>query len=150
FGSVPNRGAMFWRLVDRRLGREVLLGVLRAAVQAANSDQNGLTLSSVREALVARGGDTLKALLDQQLDQVIDTDLMIGVPQQRGAEWVSALRNFGSIDVNVTVAATTDRGEQVLAQATIPAKSLGEAVFKTPAKIVRVEVDPDKLYPQLD
>jgi tetratricopeptide (TPR) repeat protein len=48
------------------------------------------------------------------------------------------------------VAATTDRGEQVLAEATVPAKNFGEAVFKTPAKIVRVEVDPDKLYPQLD
>ena len=32
----------------------------------------------------------------------------------------------------------------------MPAKNFGEAVFKTPAKIVRVEVDPDKLYPQLD
>jgi len=148
FNSVPNRGAMFWRLVERRLGRDVLLEVLRSAVQGAKA--NGLTLAAVREALVARGGEALKAILDQQLDVVIDTDLMIGVPQQRGAEWVSALRNFGSIDVNVTVAATTDRGEQVLAQATIPAKNFGQAVFKTSAKVVRVEVDPEKLYPQLD
>src|SRR5512132_282184 len=75
---------------------------------------------------------------------------MLGLPQQRGAEWVSVLRNLGSIDVTVTVAATTDRGEQVLAEATVPAKNFGSAVFKTPAKIVRVEVDPDKLYAQLD
>ena len=150
FASVPNRGAMFWRLVERRLGRDVLMGVLRAAVEAGKSDKNGLTLSGVREALVARGGESLKAVLDQQLDQLVDTDLMVGLPQQRGADWVSALRNVGSIDVTVTVAATTDRGEQVLAEATVPAKNFGEAVFKTPAKIVRVEVDPDKLYPQLD
>jgi Tfp pilus assembly protein PilF len=148
FNSVPNRGAMFWRLMERRLGREVLMGVLRAALESGKS--NGLTLSGVREALVARGGNTLKALLDQQLDQIIDTDLMVGLAQQRGADWVSALRNFGSIDVTVTVAATTERGEQVLAETTVPAKNFGEAVFKTPAKIVRVEVDPDKLYPQLD
>jgi Tfp pilus assembly protein PilF len=32
----------------------------------------------------------------------------------------------------------------------VPAKNFGEAVFKTSSKIVRVEVDPDKLYPQLD
>jgi hypothetical protein len=150
FASVPNRGAMFWRLVDRRLGREVLMGVLRAALQAGKSDASGLTLTALREALVARGGEGLKALIDQQLDQVVDTDLMIGVPQQRGAEWVSALRNLGSIDVTVTVVGTTERGEQVLAEATVPAKNFGEAVFKTPAKIVRAEVDPDKLYPQLD
>jgi hypothetical protein len=147
FASVPNRGAMFWRLIDRRLGREVLFGVLRTALQEG---KNGLTLPSVREALVARGGESLKALLDQQLDQVVDTDLLIGLPTQRGADWVSALRNLGSIDVTVPVVATTDRGEQVRAEATVPAKNFGEAVFKTTSKIVRVEVDPDKLYPQLD
>jgi hypothetical protein len=150
FGSVPNRGAMFWRLVDKRIGRDALFGVLRAALDAGRKDQGGTTLAAVREALVARGGETLKALLDQQLDQVIDTDLMVGLPTQRGADWVSALRNMGSIDVTVAVAATTDRGERVLAEATVPAKNFGEAVFKTTAKIVRVEVDPDKLYPQLD
>lgn len=147
FASVPNRGAMFWRLIERRLGREVFLGVLKGALQAG---KDGLTLPSVREALVARGGENLKALLDQQLDQVVDTDLLIGLPTQRGAEWVSALRNLGSIDVTVPVVATTDRGEQVRAEATVPAKNFGEAVFKTTSKIVRVEVDPEKLYPQLD
>lgn len=147
FASVPNRGAMFWRLVERRLGREVFYGVLKSALQEG---KNGLTLPSVREALVVRGGESLKALLDQQLDQVVDTDLLIGLPTQRGADWVSALRNLGSIDVTVPVVATTDRGEQVRTEATVPAKNFGEAVFKTASKIVRVEVDPDKLYPQLD
>jgi hypothetical protein len=150
FGSVPNRGAMFWRLVERKLGRDVFVGVLKGAVQSGVTDKNGLTLAGLREALAGRGGDSLKSLMDQQLDQVVDTDLMIGLPRQRGADWVSALRNIGSIDVTVTVAATTDRGEQVLAEATVPAKNFGEAVFKTPAKIVRVEVDPDKFYPQMD
>jgi len=150
FASVPNRGAMFWRLVDRRLGRDVLMGVLRASLQVGKSDPNGFNLPAVREALVARGGDGLKALLDQQLDQIVDTDLMIGLPVQRGADWVSALRNLGSIDVTVTAAATTEQGQEVRAEATVPAKNFGEAVFKTTGKIVRVEVDPDKLYPQLD
>lgn len=150
FASVPNRGAMFWRLVDRRLGHDELMGVLRASLQAGKSDPNGFNLVSVREALVQRGGESFKALLDQQLDQVVDTDLMVGLPVQRGADWVSALRNLGSIDVTVTVAATTEQGQELRAEATVPAKNFGEAVFKTPSKIVRVEVDPDKLYPQLD
>jgi len=150
FGSVPNRGAMFWRLVDRRLGHDALMTVLRTALQSGKSDPNGLNLAGLREALVARGGESLKALLDQQLDQVIDTDLLVGVPQQRGGDSVSALRNLGSIDVTVPVVATTDRGEQLTAETTVPAKNFAEAVFKTPAKIVRVEIDPDKLYPQLD
>jgi hypothetical protein len=150
FGSVPNRGAMFWRLVDRKLGHAVFAEVLKAALDMAKTDQAGLTLAGFRQTLVARGGDSLKSLVDQQLDQVIDTDLMVGVPQQRQGESASALRNIGSIDVNVTVAATTERGEVVTAEAIVPAKGFGEAVFKTPAKIVRVEVDPEKFYPQMD
>ncbi|HKR14789.1 MAG TPA: tetratricopeptide repeat protein [Pyrinomonadaceae bacterium] len=149
FGSVPNRGAMFWRLLDKRMGRDALMGVLRAALESGKKD--GLTLAALREALAARGGDPLRALMDQQLDQVVDTDLMVGLPTQRqNGDWVSALRNIGSTDVTVAVAATTERGERLIGEATIPAKNFGEAVFKTPAKIVRVEVDPDKLYPQLD
>lgn len=147
FGSVPNRGAMFWRLVDRKLGHDAFVSVLKAALQ---TDRNGMTLAGLREALAARGGESVKSLMDQQLDQVIDTDLMVGLPTQRGADWVSALRNIGSIDVTVTVAATTDTGQVVTAEATVPAKNFGEAVFKTPAKIVRVEVDPEKFYPQMD
>jgi TolA-binding protein len=150
FASVPNRGAMFWRLVDRRLGHDALMGALRATLQAGKSDANGFNLPAVRAALVTRGGESMKTLLDQQLDQVIDTDLMVGLPQQRGADWVSALRNLGSIDVTVTVAATTDQGQEIRTEATVPAKNFGEAIFKTPAKVVRVEVDPEKLYPQLD
>ncbi|HJT65503.1 MAG TPA: tetratricopeptide repeat protein [Pyrinomonadaceae bacterium] len=150
FGSVPNRGAMFWRLVDRKLGHAAFVEVLKSAVAGAKTDPNGLTLAALREALAARGGESLKSLMDAQLDQVVDTDLMVGLPVQRSGEWVSALRNIGSIDVTVTVEATTDRSEKVLAEATVPAKNFGEAVFKTPAKIVRVEVDPEKFYPQLD
>ena len=107
---------------ERRLGRDVLLTVLRTAFQSPS----GVTLPAVREALVARGGDTIKALLDQQLDQVIDTDLMVGVPQQRQGDWVSALRNLGSIDVTVSVVGTTDTGQQVRAEAIVPGR--GEAM----------------------
>ena len=150
YNSVPNRGAMFWRLVDRRLGHDAFITVIRTALQSGKTDPNGLNLASLREALVARGGESLKAFVDPQLDQVVDTDLMIGLPQQRGADWVSALRNLGSIDVAVTVVATTDTGQAVRAEATVPAKNFGEAVFKAPGKVVRVEVDPEKLYPQVD
>jgi len=150
FGSVPNRGAMFWRLVDRRLSHDAFIGVLKSTLEAGRSDGNGLTLAGLRSALVQRGGEPLKALLDQQLDQVIDTDLLVGLPQARSTDWVSALRNLGSIDVTVTVAATNQRGETLLTETTVPARNFGEAVFKTNSPIVRVEIDPEKLYPQTD
>lgn len=150
FNSVPNRGAMVWRLADRRIGREIFVATVREQLQAGKDNINGLSLAGLRAALAQKGGERLKTLLDQQIDQVVDMDLMIGLPQQRGSEWVSALRNLGSTDALVTVTATTDRGEQVSVDATIPARNFADAVFKSTSKVVRAEIDPEKLYPQLD
>lgn len=150
FSGVPNKSTMIWRLVDRRLGRDTFLGTLRSLLQSGSTDQNGVSLAALRSAISSRGDDAFKKLLDHELDQATEMDLMAGLPQQRGAEWVTALRNLGSIDAPVTVVATTDRGEQLKIETVIPAQNFADAVFKTPAKIVRVEVDPDKLYPQLD
>ena len=150
FNSVPNRGAMVWRLADRRIGREIFMAIVREQLQAGKDNINGLSLAALRAALAQKGGERLKTLLDQQIDQVVDMDLMIGLPQQRGSEWVSALRNLGSTDAMVTVTATTDRGEQLSAEATIPARNFADAVFKSSSKLVRAEIDPEKLYPQLD
>ena len=137
FGSVPNRGAIVWRLFDRKMGHDAFIGVLRGVLDTAKTDRAGLALTSFRAALVSRGGEGLKTLLDQQLDQVPDTDLMVGLPQARGADWVSALRNLGSTDVSVPVVAITDRGEKLSVDVVIPARNFGEAVFKTTARVAR-------------
>ncbi|HEX8141917.1 MAG TPA: hypothetical protein VF553_04930 [Pyrinomonadaceae bacterium] len=150
YTSITNKGAMIWRLVERALGREAFISQLRAQLQAGARDEAGLTLASVRAALSEQGGAATKAILDQGLDQPTDIDLLVGLPQQRAGQWVSALRNTGSLDVSVKVQATTERGERLMVDAIIPARDFGEAAFKTPSRIVRVEIDPDKLYPQLD
>lgn len=146
FIAVPNKGAMIWRLVERALGRDAFAGILRAQLQA----ENGMTLASLRAAFVERGGAPLKALLDYGLDQPTDMDLLVGLPHQQGGVWVAALRNTGPIDVAVPVEAVTDGGQRIVVEATVPARDFGEARFQTNAKIVRVEVDPEKLYPQID
>ncbi len=150
YTSVTNKGAMVWGLAERLLGREAFLGVLRSLLQTKASDADGLTLAALRQALTERGGASVKSLLDQQLDQTTDMDLLIGLPQQRGGQWVSALRNTGSIEAKVAVQARTASGQRVSVETTIPARGFGEAVFNTTAQPTRVEVDPDKLYPQLD
>ena len=150
FNSVPNKGAMVWRLIDQTLGHDVFMSVLREHLQSGKGNAGGINLASLRKALADRGGERVKTLLDQQLDQVTDLDLMIGLPQQRGGEWVAALRNFGSTDAVTTVRAISASGEQLSVDVTVPARNFGEAVFKTTAKLVRLEVDPEKLYPQLD
>lgn len=150
FSSVPNKGAMVWRLVDQSLGRDAFMSTLRGVLQGGKGNVSGVTLAALRAALAERGGERIKALLDQQLDQVTDLDLMIGMPQARGAEWVAALRNLGSMDATTTVRATTASGEKLSLDVTVPARNFGEAVFKTSAKLVRLEIDPEKFYPQLD
>ena len=148
FSSVPNKGAMVWRLVDQKLGRDVFMTTVRSLVQPGKD--SSVSLAALRNALAGRGGEQIRTLLDQQLEQVTDMDLMIGVPQQRGSEWVAALRNLGSNDAATTVRATTATGEQLSVGVTVPARNFGEAVIKTTAKITSLEIDPDKLYPQLD
>ena len=149
FSSVPNKGAMVWRLVDQRLGRDAFMMAVRSQVQAGKD--SSMSLAGLRTALIERGGEPIKLLMEQQLDQVTDMDLMIGVAQQRGTgESFAALRNIGANDAVTTVRATTATGEQLSVAVTVPARNFGEAVFKTGAKIVNLEVDPEKLYPQLD
>jgi len=149
FSSVTNKGAMLWRLVERFLGAEAFQSLLRSSVRSKPTD-TALTLATLRANLVERGGANLKTILDALLDQPTDIDLLIGVPQQRAGGWQVALRNLGSVDAIVTVAAVTGDGKRLTTSATIPARNFSEASFNSTAKIVRVEVDAEKLYPQLD
>lgn len=150
FSSISNKGAMIWRLVDHLVGRDAFVAVQRGLLLSGQSDQEGFSLARARAALAERGGPAVKGLLEQELDHPTDMDLMAGLPHQESGQWVAALRNLGSNEVTVNVAATTDSGQQLTVLATIPAHDFGQAVFKTTSRIVRVEVDPEKLYPQVD
>jgi hypothetical protein len=150
FNSVGNKGAMVWRLVDHMIGRETFVATLRTALQAAKNDPDGLSLARLRAAFAERGGSPLKSLLDYELDQPTDMDLLVGLPRLEAGQWTSALRNLGSIEVAVSVAAFTESGERLTVQATIPPHDFGQVSFKTLSKIARVEVDPEKYYPQQD
>jgi len=150
FNSVANKGAMVWRLVDHIVGREAFLATLRGLLANAKTDVEGVSLARARAMFAERGGSTFKSLLDQELDQPTDMDLMAGLPHLEGGQWVAALRNLGSTEATVTVAATSDTGQRVNAQAIVPPHDFGQVTFKTASRIVSVEVDPEKFYPQLD
>ncbi|MGI8640962.1 MAG: tetratricopeptide repeat protein [Pyrinomonadaceae bacterium] len=140
YTEVTNKGAMIWRLLAKKVGQDEFFNVLRANMKDGN-----LQLSELRSAFSSQ-----KEFLDYAFDQVTDTNLLVGLPQTSGAETKVALRNTGSIEAAVNVVATTANGEKLPTQATIPAKSFGEVSFKTPNKIVRTEIDSEKLYPQTD
>lgn len=140
FSAVANKGAMIWRLLAKTIGEQEFFGVLRAQIQTGT-----LTLPNLRAAFASQ-----KTFLDYAIDQPTDMNLLAGLPQTSGAESKVALRNLGSVEARVNVSGTTDKGEKLLAQAIVPAKSFGEVSFKTASKIVRTEIDPEKYYPQID
>lgn len=150
FNSVANKGAMVWRLVDHAVGRDVFMATLHAALAAAKTAPEGLTLSNLRSSFSARGGASLKAVLDYEMDQPTELDLMVGLPHLEGGQWVTALRNLGAISVTVNVAGVSDGGQVSNNTITIAAHDFGQAVFRSASKIVRAEVDPEKFYPQVD
>ncbi|MFM9905091.1 MAG: tetratricopeptide repeat protein [Pyrinomonadaceae bacterium] len=140
YAEVANKGAMVWRILEKRVGPSEFSNTLRSNLADGN-----LTLPELRSAFSSQ-----KGLTDYFFDQVTNMNLLAGTPQSAGAETKVALRNTGAVDVTVDVVGTTDGGERLTASATIRATSFGEVSFKSPKKIIRVEIDSDKLYPQME
>lgn len=137
---VANKGAMVWRIIAKRVGANEFAGVIRK-----NSQDGNLNVSELRAAFAAQ-----KQVLDLLFDQITEMNLMVGLPQAEAGETRVATRNTGSTDITVDVAATTASGQKIVAPTTLRATSIGETTFKTTEKIVKVEIDAEKLYPQLD
>lgn len=140
FPAVANKGAMLWRLLSKKTGQKEFFETI-----ATNTRTGTLTLSELRSAFAAQ-----KELLDQMLDQNTDANLLAGLPQTVGGETKVALRNTGTGDATVDVTAFLDNGETMSAPTTLRATSFGEVTFRTPRKVVRVEIDTEKLYPQTE
>lgn len=140
YPEVANKGAMAWRIIAKRLGPTEFSKML-----AQNSQDGDLNIAELRMALAEQ-----KPIVDYFFDKITDMNLLAGLPQVAGGESRVALRNTGSTDVTVDVLATTETGERLTAPASLRATSFGEVSFRTPSKIVRVEIDADKLYPQID
>ncbi|MDQ4121375.1 MAG: tetratricopeptide repeat protein [Acidobacteriota bacterium] len=147
FASVSNKGAMIWRLVNENLGEERFWSAVKKYFQAK---PDSLTLANFKQQFLDAQNPLVAQLFENGLNQPTDLDLLIGLPQLKGNQTVVALRNTGSFDAVVNVLAITETGERKTTKATVAAKNFGEASFNTTSKIVRVEVDPEKNYPQLD
>ena len=138
YPEVANKGAMIWRLMAKKVGPDAMFGSIRDAMRDGN-----LTLSEFRAA-----NSTHKEFLDFMFDQVTEMNLQAGLPQTTGGESKINLRNTGAVDATVNVTALFAGGEKMTAPTTVRAKSYGEVIFKTAGKINRIEIDPEKLYPQ--
>jgi tetratricopeptide (TPR) repeat protein len=140
FVSTANKGAMIWRVLSKRVGQKEFFETIKRNAQDKNLD-----LTELRAAFSEQ-----KEFLDYELTQITDMNLLVGMPQTSGGETKVALRNTGSVEVNISVVATTANNEKIPTTVILKPKSFGEVSFKTPNKIMRVEIDSDKLYPQMD
>ncbi|MGI8669572.1 MAG: hypothetical protein ACR2J3_06930 [Aridibacter sp.] len=140
FTSNANKGAVIWKYLAKRLGKDEFFKIIQE-----QSKSGALALNELRAAF-----STEKEYLDYTLDKVTKMNLLVGLPLKSGNGTKVALRNLGEIPANVEISATLGNGQKLSTQTMIPAKSFGEALFNTQNKIVRVEVDPDKIYPQVN
>lgn len=140
FPEVANKGAMAWRLIAKRVGQAEFARILKA-----NALDGDMTVAELRNAFSAN-----KDLIDYLFDQVTEMNLLVGLPQISGGDAKVALRNTGAIDATVTVRATQQNGSPMESSTTLKSLSFGEITFKTASKITRVEIDTDKLYPQIE
>lgn len=140
YPEVANKGAMMWRILAKRLGTDEFWRTIRA-----NMQDGDLSVAELRTAFVFQ-----KPLLDGFFDQVTEMNLLVGLPQATGADTKVAVRNTGTMDATVDVAAFTAAGDKIVSPTTVRATSFGEVTFRGAEKIVRVEIDVEKLYPQTD
>ncbi|MBK6748576.1 MAG: hypothetical protein IPG67_00805 [Acidobacteria bacterium] len=140
YPEVANKGAMAWRLLEKRVGTAEFSKALKS-----NAQDGDLLIFEMRNAFSAH-----KDLVEYLFDQVTEMNLLVGLPQISGGEARIALRNTGSIDATVNVRATLKTGPPMDASSTVKSLSFGEVVFKTNSPILRVEIDTEKLYPQIE
>ncbi len=137
FSSVANKGAMVWRVIASQMSAAQFFSYVKT--------QDPVTVLNLRTTFSG-----IYPVIDYWQQNPTDTNLMVGLPQSAGGETKVALRNTGGFAAHVSVTVTTDKGEKLSTKVSIPETGFAEAVFKTTAKVVRAEVDSEKLYPQLD
>jgi hypothetical protein len=161
---VYNKGALVWRLIEKKIGKAAFDKLVRSMLDRQRVDVLSLTewkaplcratrCTSVKADVMAAAGAqqaSLEEIFAQWIETVVVPDFAIGQPQATANGVESTLVNFGSGDIAVDIVATTEAGEKLNRTAFIKGGEYGAVSFPAGTKIARIEVDPDKLYPQKD
>ncbi len=143
--AMFNKAPLMLRIIEQQLGREKFIALVKEQISTAKKQ---LRFEDLRRSIVAMDKG-MGSFFDQWFDKIVEPDFIVGVPQAAEGGWKCALRNLGTGEVLVPVVAVTEKGDRLTEMANIGSQSLGEIFFKTTDKISSVEVDPDKLYPQI-
>ncbi len=141
YSAMTNKGAAIWRKTVAEVGEARFFDGVRDLVAGGAVDLAGL-----RRAFPEKG-----AFFDYAFDQVTDGNLLVGIPQnQGGGRWKVALRNTGPVDVKTVAVATLESGKTVRFETPLKARGFSDFEIESEEKVVRVEVDPEKLELQSD
>ncbi|MEM4251780.1 MAG: tetratricopeptide repeat protein [Candidatus Bathyarchaeia archaeon] len=140
--SMLNKGSLVFRLLERQAGREKALEIYRRVLSAKT-----VRYEDVKSAFLELDKG-FASFFEQWFDKVSEPDFIIGVPFEAEGQWKCALRNFGLGDALVDVLAIDEKGNRLIERVLLPSQGRSEVAFKSASRIVAVEVDPDKLYPQ--
>jgi hypothetical protein len=160
--SIYNKGALVWRMIEKRLGRPAFDGFIHQALDLRRV--NVLTLTdwkaplcgllscvSVKSAL-SQGAqrNAINEIFAQWIETVVLPDFAIGQPQTTAAGVESALANFGSGEFTIEVVATTEAGKELRQTVTVKSGEISAFTFPAGTRIATIQVDPEKIYLQLD
>ncbi len=161
--SVYNKGALIWRLIDKKMGGDAFQRVLRDSLSRTRVDVLSLNewrsplcgisrCATIKNNLMNGGGDRkiIDEIFTNGIDTVVLPDFAIGQPQQGASGVESTIANFGTGDATVDVLAVTEQGEKLARTVTVKASEYGSVTFPAGTRIASIEVDPEKLFLQAD
>jgi hypothetical protein len=163
--SVFNKGALVWRVIEKKLGAENFKQLVRRSLDRQRTDV--LTLSDWRNPLCGAARcasfknellnataqperEAMQSVFAQWVETVVLPDFAVGQPQPAAGGLESAVVNFGDGEFTVDVIATTESGEKISRTVALKGGEYGSLTFPAGTKLARIEVDPEKIYIQKD
>ncbi len=147
FRSIYNKVPMVMRLIEKALGEEKFLSIIKALFSGEAG--RTVTLADFRQAVLAAGeAKKLEPILERWFDRVVLPDFAVGKPVYENGKWSVTVANFGDGGGDVDVEIETEDGQRLRQTVKIEAQGYAQAVFQTPSQPKRARVDPDRLYIQ--
>ena len=145
------KGPLVFRLLAETIGRDKFIAALRSVFTGDKTKI--VNLDSLRQAIRAAAGENAAQadkLFQQWIDTIIEPDIVIGVAQPTENANVQRvnIRNLGTGDVTVKIAAVTASNKLLVASVLVPSENITSFDLQTSEKITSIEADPDKLIPQ--
>lgn len=148
--SMFNKGPLVFRMLERVAGWDLLRAAIKNLVSA--NAAGTFTIDELKAQLRISENPAVATVFHQWIETITEPDFLVGIPQQQGDRWSVAVRNFGNGDMAVDVLAVTEGGKRLIQPVTLAEANERYQVvtFATAEKIVKTEIDPEKIWVQVN